>query len=610
LLDDLSGFSDLPMKLRSFFLTLAAFVLVLLLLGTGGFVWVFAHSPLGLLTGGQDTTPRAAMFISRQAPVMVSLLVTPDQLGDVRQVVARPKDRRQTRAELEQLKRSVLATTGLDYDQDIQPWLGNELTVAVTTPDIDRDRANGQQPGYLLAIATRDPQRSREFLQLFWQKQAIAGTDLVFEQYNGVKLISGNSPGRSTDNATLKTPGSSPLASTLASAAVGDQFILFANHPKVLRDAINNVQASDLSLTSADVYDQALQTLTRPRIGLAVVNLPRLADWLGESPSVGTNPPTSGSLESAPTYETLAIALELQPSGLMAETAFVPTQNQGVSATPAFAPTLSEPVGALRYIPVSSPFSASGTNLDHLWHQISKGLTGYDTIAQLIHLPVNDLQTRWAINLPDNIFSTVTGEYALGLIPVVGQPSEQKRPSSRRSQSPSTTDWIFVAPRSQMNARAIAHLDEIAKAQGLSVGSLTLGDQTISAWTRLSAASSKTTASQTLQADVRGVHTSIDNYEIFATSIAAMDQALHAVDHSLGDSTSFQQATEPFLKPNHGYLYVDWPTSVPILERQFPLFKVAELAGKPLFDHLRSLTISAYGSDAGIQRGGVFLRLD
>jgi len=46
----------------------------------------------------------------------------------------------------------LLANTGLDYRRDIQPWLG-EITLAVTTIDIDRDAQNGQ-PGYLMALAT------------------------------------------------------------------------------------------------------------------------------------------------------------------------------------------------------------------------------------------------------------------------------------------------------------------------------------------------------------------------------------------------------------------------------------------------------------------------
>ncbi|NEP13825.1 MAG: hypothetical protein F6K14_27210, partial [Symploca sp. SIO2C1] len=40
------------------------------------------------------------------------------------------------------------------------------------------------------------------------------------------------------------------------------------------------------------------------------------------------------------------------------------------------------------------------------------------------------------------------------------------------------------------------------------------------------------------------------------------------------------------------------------------MVRVLELVGKPLFEHLRSLSLSSYGIDNGIQRSKVFLRLD
>ncbi|MGC8713400.1 MAG: DUF3352 domain-containing protein, partial [Leptodesmis sp.] len=170
-------------------------------------------------------------------------------------------------------------------------------------------------------------------------------------------------------------------------------------------------------------------------------------------------------------------------------------------------------------------------------------------------------------------------------------------------------DWVFVAERSNASAsqEAIAHLDDLAKQKGYSVGSLQLGGQQVSAWTRLSTAAQN--SSNTVQADVRGVHTSINNYEIFATSVQAMEAALQAINHSLADEKQFRQAIAPMHQPNNGYLYLDWPASRPILERQFPLLKVIELAGSPIFRHLRSLTLSSYGSQSGLQRGGVFIQL-
>ncbi|MEX0269746.1 DUF3352 domain-containing protein [Leptolyngbyaceae cyanobacterium UHCC 1019] len=614
------------MKLRSFLSSLLIAVMVLLLLGGGVFYWIAAQSPLGLLSQGAKT-PSAAIFVPKQAPAMVSLLVNLDKLEQFRQVVTRPQDRRRSRQEITQFKQSLLANTGLEYERDVQPWLGDEITIALTTVDFDRDPLNGNQPGYLLAIATKDPERSREFLQLFWQKRAIAGDDLTFEQYQGVKLISAavpagkkeaEEPPKKNKQKNSNTVPSSlfPLPS-LSSAVVGDQFVLFANHPKVLRDAITNVQAVDLNLSNAKPYAQALDTLTQSRIGLTVVNLPQLTAWLegsaAESTLNATGKTQALDIKKAAIdqkYQTMAIALGLNPLGLMADTALLTTDGKVTSNTP----SLTQPVAALQYLPATSPFSLSGSHLDRTWSRLSSDLAGYEVLSKLLNQPVDSVRSRWQLDLQKDVFSWVKGEYALGLLPnfavepVAAKSKKQRAKLQRPNALPN--DWIFVAQRSTGDAtQAIAHLDDLAKTQGLSVGSLPLGDQTVSAWTRLTPTSGKNQA-KTLQAEVQGVHATVGNYELFTTSIEAMDRALQTGSSSLANSDRFNQAIAPLLQPNNGYVYLDWIEGQAILKRQFPILKIIELAGKPLFNHLQSLSLSSYGIESGVQHSGVFLKLE
>src|SRR4028118_1063992 len=212
------------MKLRSFFYALAAGATVLLLIAAGGFFWLTSQSPLNLLKGGAVTNPTATIFVPKQAPIVASLLVSPDRLEAFRQLVARPANRRRSRAELKQLEDSLLANQGIDYRRDIQPWLGDEITVAVTSLDFDRNRQNAVQPGYLLATTTKNAQKAREFLQLFYSKQAIAGTEeLVFEQYKGVSLT------YERPIAPIVGSNQTPTPPVWTSAVVGDRFVLFAN---------------------------------------------------------------------------------------------------------------------------------------------------------------------------------------------------------------------------------------------------------------------------------------------------------------------------------------------------------------------------------------------
>ncbi len=581
------------MKLRSFFYALAAGATVLLLIAVGGFFWLTSQSPLDVLRGGAGANPTTAIFVPKQAPVMASLLVNPDRLEAFRQLVARPVNRRRSRAELNQLENSLLADKDINYRRDIRPWLGNEITWAVTSLDFDRNQQNAVQPGYLLAVTTKNARAAREFLQLFYSKQAIGGTpDLVFEQYKGVNLIY-KRPLTPLEASTTGS-NSSEIPETLTSAVVGDRFVLFANHPKVLREALNNVQAANLSLDNDREYQQMLQSLTEPRIALSLVNLPSLAAWISKQP---VPVQASETLAKDTTASRLAIALSLNRQGLLAQTAFLGANPTAQS----LAPALSEPVNALQYIPTQSALAIAGTDLNQFWNRLSSGLASDDTLKPLLDQALASLQSRWGIQLPEEVFSWVQGEYALSLVP---------RPDRVNP------DWIFVAQKAA-GAKAeesIEHLDDLAKQQGFSVGSLPLGDKTITAWTKLVTSTTpvagKDDSLMRLEAQVQGVHASIENYEIFTTSIEAMDQALKGLENSLLKNDNFQNAIAPLPEQNDGYLYLDWATGGKFIERQVPIVQVVELVAKPLFDHLRSLSVSSYGIDNGVQRSKLFFRLD
>ncbi len=575
------------MTLRSFFKVLIAGTLALLLVGVGGFSWITANNPLKLLSRASQANPIAAMFVSKQATVMVSLLVNPDRLEQFRQIMAPPGKRRQSRAEVEQLKQSLLLTTDLDYRRDIQPWLGDEVTLAVTTPDIDRNDANGQQPGYLVAAATRDPDRAKEFLQLFWQRRSIAGAELTFEQYKGAQLISSKATQVPGGKAEATSETRYPAA--FATAVVGDRFLLFANHPKVLRDAINNVQASDLNLTSSSVYQRSLQQVVNNRIGFVFLNLSQPMPN-GDQP---VNPVKSA-------YEGLAVGLSLSREGLLADSALLTAANQPIAAATTLANTpLAQPLQALQYLPTGTPLALTGVDLSHWSNSSADPSTAF--LLQWIKPSIAALQTQWGIDLSQDVFSWVNGEYALGTI-VTSNPSNL---GTLDQSPPLKTDWVFVVERSPEAVEGIAHLDAIGTQQGLSIGTLPIGNQQVSAWTRLQAPA----ASATLNAQVQAVHTTVGNYEVFATSVAAMETALQATQTPLGSSAAFQAAMAPLPKSGQGYLYLNWQTSQPLLEQQFPFLKLVELAGQPLFTHLRSLTLTRYDTTPTVQRDKLFVRL-
>lgn len=535
-------------------------------LAIAGFYWFFPKNPASLIA--PTSQPGATIFVSKLSPVIVSLLTNPDSLQAF-----------EPEGELSKLKNSFLAKSNIDYQQDIKPWLGNEITLAIATLDIDRDPENGQQPGYLLALATKQPEKAREFVELLFSKRALAGANLNVEEYKGIKLISD----------TQQAIAENKIQNNLAGAVVGQGFVLFANDPKVLREAINNVQAPDLNLTNSSEYQKATKELAKGSIAVAFLNLPIVAKWQG--------------LELAEqTYNSEIISLLFKPKGLLAETAFV-TSSEIVSP----APPLTKPVGALQYIPSSAGLAISGSNLSNLsnsnaaklWKQATATIYGSqeDVVSRFLK-PLDDAQKSWGINLPKDIFSWVQGEYAIALLP----------------QERTTPHWIFVAQKSEDVEQGVGRLDAIASSNGLTISPVTIDNQKIYAWTELTTASQKNNdknrASFTIEAKVRGAHTTVDNYEIFTSDLETMDEIFTTKENSLINNPNFQDSIAAIPRPNEGYIYLDWVKSQNFLEREIPILKLVEILGKPFFNHLRSLTVSSYGTNTGAFKGGVFLQLD
>ncbi|MEG4494533.1 DUF3352 domain-containing protein [Microcoleus sp. D3_18_C4] len=577
------------MKLRSFFSFLIAGVLTLLGLSAGGFYWLTTQTPLNLLAGGPTTTPAAAVFVSKQAPLLASMLVNPDRIEALRQVFATPEERSRSHAEFEQIKKSLLGNTGLDYSRDIQPWIGDEITLAVTTPDFDGDSSNGQQAGFLLAVSSQKVDRSQQFLDSYWRQQSRADKTVHSELYKGVK-INYKQPPIAKKKSTSLLPfnqfslPNSKLPSSFATAAIGgnfnfgenQNFVLFSNSPIVIREAINNVESANLNLNNTPEYQKALQQLNQGRIALAFVNLPQSA--------TEQNPPVS--------LNSLAVAVGVNRRGLLAQTALVTSRENTAS------PTLSEPVQALQYIPSASPFAVASTDLRNFWADLSSAVSTNAEVSNLVDRTLADIQQVWGVNLQQDIFDWVQGEYALAVLP----------------NSSNSADWIFAAEKSADSQKAIDKLDEIARSKEYSIGSFTLRNQKITAWTQLTTSPNygiDNNRKSAIETEAKGVRATVGKYEIFTTSVEAMDAALEAAETgSLVANQDFQTSIEPLPPSNDGYFYLDWPSSRAIWEKQIPLLRLIELSARPLFDHLRSLTVTSTGEITGIRKATIFMRLN
>ncbi|MEL6383945.1 MAG: DUF3352 domain-containing protein, partial [Cyanobacteria bacterium J06626_18] len=337
------------MKSRTFFTAIALISGLIFLAGIAGFWGLTAQNPRTLLTKGGQEIPEAAQFVPRQAPVMVSLLARPDRLWQLRQVLTASSERFQARQEWQSLKAVLTDAVGWEYETDVRPWLGQEAAIAVTTTDLDHDDSNGEQTGYLAVLGCQDGQKAREAIHLLWQKRAISGKKLVFETVSGIPLIYDQPP----VNTTFKLPeptAASPLTLiSLASAVVSDRYVLLANDPQVLRQAIATFQAPDVSLAKESTYRASVATLPANRIGWLYANAPSLSTWLGLENTDAVSPLATDGRRA----HHLFMSFRATQAGLLGDTAIAAASGTAFSDD---RDTQRRPIRALTLMPTTTRF--------------------------------------------------------------------------------------------------------------------------------------------------------------------------------------------------------------------------------------------------------------
>ncbi len=475
--------------------------------------------------------PTTASFVSRQTPLLISLQVKPDRL-----LSGQPRRRRQA---LERLGRQLLAhnslipgASNLTYAKDLAPWIGDELSLAVTTRDLDRDASNGEQPGYLLAIETKDVVATQAAVAKLWQ-----GWTPQVDRDQGAEIQFGDD---------------------LATAIVGRRFLLLANGPKVLREALANAQVPELNLTQTADYQESLAGLSLPRSALVYANRAEAQPWLDR---LGIVLP-----QSADRYRAITLGLGLNSQGLLADLGLL---TQGLPPD-AVIPSLSH--GPLAYIPDDVTLVVS-----------SRDLVGDPS------LPLAAIERT--IGLGDGSLNWVSGDYALAQL---------------------GRDWVLVVDRQEPTAIAgLQQLDRQAQSQGYSLDNLNLGSQGVTAWTKLNRS---LVGQGGLQTEVRGIHSRFGQFEVVTSSLPILESIVQREatgkirDLHLGDRP-LSQVSRILPRENRGYLYLDWRTNRHRIAQRVPLLNWIELTAEPLFSRLDSLVVSPYSDHDRVQRAAVLLQL-
>ena len=346
----------------------------------------------------------------------------------------------------------LLTANGYDYERDIQPWVGSEVTLAFFPEEGDAASSpvppttNGlsinsvEQLPTALILPIGDPEAAQTMLA---QLNLTSGQTVTTQTYKGVPLRQVMRQGE-TDYAT---------------AVLGQNFVVAASSLAVLQRLVDTEQGG-AALAAVPSYRQAFrQTAAENFLGRLYVNAPAVkaiatANASQPSPVLGFTPPQNN--------QGMVATVALTSTGLNLRGAnWLPPDSKILYKAENNAKTMPE------RLPADTLLLVSGGNFRQLWDAYSQPGAEINPRNPLNPNMLREgLSSTTGLNVESDLLSWMDGEFALALLPaptVDGKIVDGKIVDGKTVDGKQALSFIFLVQASDRPAAeaSLAKLDSV-----------------------------------------------------------------------------------------------------------------------------------------------------
>ena len=541
-----------------------------LLIGGGATAYLILTQRNGFL----GDMPVGANIIPQNALLTLSVSTDSNQWQQLREFGTK-----QTQAGLDknlaQVRDRLLTANGYNYQQDIQPWVGEFVTIAFlsphnapinSTPDAPAT-ASDQQQSIVMVLPIEKPAVAKQVLE---KPKSLNQGKWIERNYKGIQI--------------KETQG---LSDQNYSATVLDQrFLVVTDNPKATESAIDTYM-SGASLAKTSGYTEALGKIkAQDRFAQLYVNVPAAARLAAANPGRKVSPQGLAQLQH---NQGLATTITLEPEGIQFKSiSWLKPNSQRVH-------TVKNNAGKMQSrLPAQTLMMVSGGNLQQLWQDYVQGVQS----NPLTPIPPENLRTGVKsltnLDLDRDLISWMGGEFALSVVPAASKEGESKDFALSLVFLIETSDPSADAKSVRARAeKSFQELDEVMSSKyQFQIQETKVKGQPVVNWI---APYGALTAS----------HGWLDENVAFLTLGAPIaDIIIPKPPTTLASTEQFQKTVPSELSPNNGqfFLNVDSMFKALPLPQFFP-------GQQTLLEAMRSIGVTAAVSDERSVRYDIFVAL-
>ncbi|MEH1943912.1 MAG: DUF3352 domain-containing protein [Nostoc sp.] len=555
---------SVPMKKNkkpSLVLTLSA---AGLLIGGGSVAyWLLAQRQISSsdLLVGANIIPGDALFA-------VSLTTDPQQWQKLRQFGTK-----ETQAELDknlvELRDRFLTNNGYDFQKDIAPWVGNDVTIAILAPTTaskavpkpvatNEDAASDQQ-SMVMVLPVKNPEIAKSILA---QPKALKQGKWIDRIYQGIAIK--QSEGQAGEN--------------FSAALLDGRFLVITDSPKATERAIDAYKNKTSLVTTGGFAENFPKIANYQPFAQFYVNVPTAAKIAAASPN---RPLPAQVLAQLQNNQGLAGTMTLEAEGIRLKgVSWLNPNSQRVLA-------VENKAGKMQSrVPAETLIMLSGGNLQRLWGDYVLTSQGNPLSPIAPEQLRGGIKSLTNLDLDKDLLNWMKGEFSLSVIPTT---PKQGSPDDFRA------GLVFMVQGSnrQSAEASIKQLDEVMKNQyQFQVQQAKVAGQPVVNW--VSPYGTLTATHGWLDGDVA----------FLVVGAPITDKILPQPNNTLATTLPFQQTVPTEPNPTNGQFFLDVERTV----KNFPLPTLIPNQ-QTLLDATRSIGMTSAVSDSRSNRYDIFIAL-
>ncbi len=529
-----------------------------LLIGGGAAAYWFLLQRNGV----PGDVPVGVNIIPQSALLAISVSTNPSQWQQLRQF-GTAKTQAQLDQTLAQLRDRFLTSNGYDYQQDIQPWVGKEATIAFLSPQ-DNPGSNfptsptASQQSFEVVLPIANPIAAKQLLETKSLKQG----KWVDRTYKGFAI--------------KETQG---VPSQNYSATVLDGRFLVVTDSSKATELVIDTYKGGASLAATSGFKAGLSKIsTNQPFAQLYVNVPAAARVAAANSSARLS---SQGLTQVQQNQGLATNITLESDGIRFKSiSWLKPDSQRVQVVENNAGKMPS------RLPADTLMMVSGGNLQRLWQDYTHGAQSNPRFTPFPPQSLRSgVQSLTGLDLEQDLLSWMSSEFSLSLIPAAQKGSPE-------NSALSLVFMVQAVDRSRAE-KTLQQLDQVMSRQyQFQVKEDTVGGQPVVNWIAP-------------YGTLTATHGWLDGDVAFLTLGAPLANTIVPKPAtSLATTDKFQRTVPSELSPNNGEFFLD----IDRTDKVLPLPQL--LPNQQMFmEAIHSIGVTAAVSDERSTRYDIFVSL-